>query len=70
MSFVTLVTPGTVDVRINAAAKVVVKACKVQNGYRVASGNPHLMKSHEDVESTQTKSDQSNQMFQKCYSTS
>ena len=33
MPFVTRVTPGTVDVKISAAAKAVMKACKVQNGY-------------------------------------
>ena len=33
MSFATRVTPGTVHVKISAAAKVVMKECKVQNGY-------------------------------------
>ena len=33
MPFVTLVTPGTVDVKICAAAKEIVKARKVQSGY-------------------------------------
>ena len=33
MPFVTQVASGTVDVKISAAAKAVVKACKVQNGY-------------------------------------
>ena len=33
MPFVIRVTPGTVDVKISAAAKTVVKARKVQNGH-------------------------------------
>ena len=39
MPFVSRVTPGTVNVKISAAKKAVMKACKVQNGYKFANIN-------------------------------
>ena len=39
MPFVSRVTPGTVNVKISAAKKAVMKACEVQNGYKFANIN-------------------------------